>query len=642
MLAATQSRVSPSTAPAARATSRYDALVWTAIVLTTVVLAVQLLAQYAENSRLRWDGIDCDRNFHYAAGLKMGLALRHLDLIDFATEFSRLRTWPPLHALFVSIAIAVFGPNHVVAVLPSLVGWVGATIAAFSLARKLCPSGGNAAGATAAILLLASPAHRAFATDCMLESLGACLSMTALCLFVDWKNTPDTVRTRRLAICLTLLFFEKYNYWLLIVLALLGTEYFPLTVRLLAKCRSRLHTDATKCWLKRQFRHPLNYIVLGLLIATVTSAAIGGTSIDFGGGTLRVDAKAYNLWHLTYLAILVRVAACWRSEGFLIWANSSTNAKRFFTWGIAPIAVWCALPKRLGYVVWYLSPFNGPNSEGDLSGGLSFFWHAAVADYHFALWVAVLAVCFAVIAIFKFRILRPGAGAICCFVLLAAMLTVTHANRKSRFLHSWIGGIWVLSGVGIATFSTWPPRFGRLGCHAASLAAAAIAFAHFPALGQPGRSPESGHAPQTSSLDLADGYLPWLDVARQPAIFATLPAHSFLEWTYLERFPDRATPQVHLPKFAASSVENQRRFNNWLAATGTDRIVLVDIENASRFYFPDFDHYRQFRELLASQTTLQRSSSRRLDGLGCVISLWERVPVALPNTVESASASHVR
>jgi hypothetical protein len=72
------------------------------------------------------------------------------------------------------------GPDYRLAVLPSLSGWVGTAVFGFLAARRMVPRGGNLAGLLAGLLILASPAHRGFATDIMLESMGACLSLVAL------------------------------------------------------------------------------------------------------------------------------------------------------------------------------------------------------------------------------------------------------------------------------------------------------------------------------------------------------------------------------------------------------------------------------------------------------------------------------
>ena len=77
---------------------------------------------------------------------------------------------------------------------------------------------GIAGGLVALVLAALSPAGRFYATDMMLEALGAGLTMLALAFHTAAVEDRDCIwKSRGLAITLTLLFFEKYNYWILAV-----------------------------------------------------------------------------------------------------------------------------------------------------------------------------------------------------------------------------------------------------------------------------------------------------------------------------------------------------------------------------------------------------------------------------------------
>src|SRR5438132_1299884 len=80
--------------------------------------------------------------------------------------------------------------------------------------RRLLTSGGNFAGLLAAFLVAVSPAHRAFATDCMYESLGAGLSLAVIYLYLVTLQEGSRRAAIGLGLALTVLFLHKYNYWL--------------------------------------------------------------------------------------------------------------------------------------------------------------------------------------------------------------------------------------------------------------------------------------------------------------------------------------------------------------------------------------------------------------------------------------------
>lgn len=193
-------------------------------VLAAVVAAGLAYAQFLASPEHLWWSLLHDRNVHYLLGLNVALDIRNLDLVRLAVDLEDAKVWPPLHGILVGLVLAVFGPDQRLAILPSLVGWIGTALFGFLAARRAAGAYGNWAGLLAAVFILASPAHRAFATDTMLESLGACLTLMCLYYYLRAVQQPAPGGGRALALCLTALFFEKFNYWMIVVLPLAATE----------------------------------------------------------------------------------------------------------------------------------------------------------------------------------------------------------------------------------------------------------------------------------------------------------------------------------------------------------------------------------------------------------------------------------
>ena len=134
--------------------------------------------------------------------------------------------WPPLHGVLAAAVLLAAGPDYRWAVLPSLAGWAAAVFFACLSARRAVRRGRDLAGLVAALFVLVSPAYRAYATDVMLESLGAGLSMAALYCYLTTVQGRGASPwpARCLGLVLTLLFLHKYNYWTLVVVALTGAD----------------------------------------------------------------------------------------------------------------------------------------------------------------------------------------------------------------------------------------------------------------------------------------------------------------------------------------------------------------------------------------------------------------------------------
>jgi len=201
--------------------SRWPLLVAIALALTAA--GVQY-ARFLPDAASLWSDPVHDRNAHYLFGLSLALDVRQLDVAGLARDLNGARVWPPGHGLVLGTVLTATGYEPHFAVLPSLLAWAGMLVGVFVLAWRLAPSAGVVAGFAAMLLTMTSPSHRAFATDVMLESLGACLSVWAVERYVALRQTPSVGAVRSFALVLLALFLTKYNYWGLVVLGLAAAD----------------------------------------------------------------------------------------------------------------------------------------------------------------------------------------------------------------------------------------------------------------------------------------------------------------------------------------------------------------------------------------------------------------------------------
>src|SRR5262249_28129643 len=153
------------------------------------------------------------------------------------------------------------------------------------VARRVVPRGGNLAGIVALLFLSASPTHRVFATDIMLESLGAGLSLVVLYLYLRTVQQPIGVgaAARYLAVVLSILFIQKYNYWLLVAFTLIGTELLAHRRTLWNAGRRLMSTlDWSGQW-SAQVRSTSNYLLVLVLLAIVAAYQHGDRPLVWNG-----------------------------------------------------------------------------------------------------------------------------------------------------------------------------------------------------------------------------------------------------------------------------------------------------------------------------------------------------------------------
>lgn len=632
-----ESKFAPGVAEPTAATVRPRP--WQRYVFPVIVLAIAsvqagyLYAHFLHAPRQLWVDVLHDRNAHYWMGLNFALDLRHADLANLVHDLHSAHSWPPLHALLVGAVLAIGGNDYRLAVLPSLAAWVGAILFAFLTARRTVRRGGNAAGIVAAAFLLVSPAHRAFATDIMLESLGACLSLAVLyCYLVTVQ-----ARTARAGCCLglvlTALFFEKYNYWLLVVLGLGAAE--TLSRWRADQLSLRAMTGANiRSWVRTQLRHPLTYPLLAIAIALAVLALTGGGTIRIADHAVKIRSPR-NLLTVAYLIFLLRLLPWWYAVGRFKIRLLEAPLRAVFYWHGVPVLLWWLWPQRLGDCLWYVSPVNsGETPHHDLLGGVPYYAGCLAHDYHLGPWSLLVSAILAGVGLLAWRRLRPGSTAILCFVLIAAALTCVHPNRKSRFLHSWIAVGWVMAGAGLVELLA---RRQAL----TAVAAGALVLSQGPGVRQVGHAQEGGpQANRPSMLDVTDAYLESLAGSRRLAIVSNMPIKFWTGWTFLARYGRPALLATDLPGLGGAGRDDPQALSEWLQRSGCDHVVFVHVDRASPlFQSVPYTDYSSVPDLMAHQEVLRARDAWHQGRLGCSVLAWSHG--AEPPVKDGTSTPHL-
>ncbi|MGH7169261.1 MAG: hypothetical protein ACRELG_03155 [Gemmataceae bacterium] len=598
--------LSASRVTAAPPPSRAAWLIPTLVLLAALVLAGCLYVRFLGVDRTLWYNPYHDRSAHYLYSLKLATDVQHGRLLRLLHDLNEARVWPPLHGMAAAAVLLVGGRDYRLAVLPSLAAWVATVLLGFLVARRAVPRGGTLAGLLAAVFIAASPAHRAYATDIMLESLGAALTLLALyCYLLTVQGRADeTGKARCLAASLLLLFLEKYNYWLLAVLALLAAEIIT---------RPRLYFDAVRDllsgigwrrWTAAQFRHPLSWAVVFLLLASVYVYQHGERPFRVLGHSISLYPP-HNLIHVAYVLLFLRLAPWWWRQG-RSWARQLDNRLRqILLWLVCPISVWFLLPKHLSYFVWYLSLADrAPHQHMDVLGGFRDYATWMVQDYHSSPACALAVVGLCLLGLLSWRRLRPGGGAVLALVLLACVLTPTHPNHKGRMLHSWMPAVWVTAGLGAATL--WRQRelttetqrrredkdknasgrnktflcfFGRtiLSSSFDLLFSLCLCVSVVSSASLLGHAVEGGpHPEQSSMLDVPDAYLADLDGGGRTLLLTSLPLKPMAQWTWLQHFGGFEGLEQRWYGFGAAGADNRRGFADWLQTTDCDTLVFCE------------------------------------------------------------------
>lgn len=627
----------PSQCPAAPiragATPRWARLVVpTAVLLAALGAAAFAYGHFLQVGRHLWDSASHDRNAHYDFALQMASDLRLGRVIEFITELDSARMWPPLHGVLAAGVLLAAGPDYRWAVLPSLAGWVAAVFFACLSARRAVRRGRDLAGLVAALFVLVSPAYRAYATDVMLESLGAGLSMAALYCYLATVQGRGAAPwpARCLGLVLTLLFLHKYNYWTLVVVALTGATLAALPHAWWAAAGNAVRRFPWRSAVLREVRQPLNYLWAAPLALTVAVLLRGPQTFVVGAWSVSLYPP-YTILNIAYALFFLRVLLWWRRGG-REWAGRLDGGVRpLVRWHLLPVAVWFLLPKRLGYFLLFISPANaGASQKFDLVGGAGLYMRWILTEYHTGLPSLIAALALLGVAVLTCRRLRPGGQAVLWLTVLSFALTVLHPNHKARCLHSWLPALWASAGVGAAglVYGRWTVRVKAMRGWLAGAGVVGLLLAQGPAAMQGAHAEEGGPHPQRPSvLELSDYYLPELDHAKQADVLADAPIRFLAEWTFLERYGRLDRLENNWLGFADRGKDERKAFERWLGTTRTDVLVVIERTPGTDGGWEDGDErvrFAQIHDLLLEQRTFRKEKSRDFPDLFCTVSVWRR------------------
>ncbi len=550
------------------------------MVLGALAASVGTYAAFLEIEPMRWSGFHHDRNVHYEVALEYSSAIRAGDIGRLAFEIDRARQWPPLHGVLAGLALWIGGHEAYIAVLPNIVAFVAFVVLCFNLTMRLAPRFGVIAGVCAASLALASPAHQAFATDVMLESLGAALSLFAIDAYIRLQDRAGLLAARFLGITLTLLLLEKYNYYLLIVIALGTTEILRQHQALVLALRQMVRRNP----FPKGLPFPLLRMVIPcllMLIATVASVWVmwtGGSVVEWGG--LRISMRTLNgPLMLGWTSLLLAAILLWKPLGRQYWKGISSFTRTLMMWHGLPLAVYLLLPGRLGHFLSYVSPSNSPTRGGSPIDAVSIYANWIASDYHVQPWLAVLVIVLAAIGATRVKC-NSALRVVVTWVCMGSLLTVLHPHHQSRFVHTWIAGVWILAGIGLVLVAC---QFrARVRLPVAILFAVLFLGSHAPFFGKAGSSQQAGHSDLgASTRSLSDAYLSYVSSDDSVAFVTGLPMKNLIGWSLKEAFPEREIEVAIAP----ADLHTPREMEDWFNVVNPDTIVLIDIKRGSPFFW---------------------------------------------------------
>ena len=339
--------------------------------------------------------------------------------------------WPPVPSIFMIPFYVLLGGRMDGALWSSLValvlvGVIGATVQWWLWRRAAILS-----ASIFLALLMSSPFILAYASLAMTEVTGALAQMVVVLAYARYRqrSTPSTARL--FAISLTLLFFTKYNYFLLLAGPLMLYEWLFRTPGATIGQRAGMLWQLARGILTT----PTGALMTLYLVIVLVVMRTGGFQFQVVGQ--RVSVRS--IGNSGYVALVLVLARVWyahrRRE--IDWPRLLSADLR-----VRPLLVWFVLP----VTIWLMSPYpnhirdfvnlvvNLPVGEPTVEqSALSYF--TALRDvYFYGEWVVVLVMALVVIAGIQYRRQPPVMQWLLIALPIQLAVVALHQTRFPRYL----------------------------------------------------------------------------------------------------------------------------------------------------------------------------------------------------------------
>jgi hypothetical protein len=280
-------------------------------------------------------------------------------------------------------------------------------------------------------LLMSSPFLLASASVTMTETLGAAAQVFVVLAYVSYRQDPTAGHARLVAIALTVLFFVKYNYFVLLVGPLVLFEWLDRTS---GWSPARRVTSVWR-WVRGVLSSPTGACLAAYVVLLLIVLMSGGFEVRIFGSRVSVRGIGNSGTIVLYI-LLLRVWYLHRRGRLEIsrWTSADPLVRPLLIWFVVPVTIWLAspYPNHLRDVANLV--INRPVGEPTVGSGISTYVTALRTVYFQADWILVAVLIVFAVAALRYRQQSAGMQWLVLTIPLQFAAIALHQTRFPRFL----------------------------------------------------------------------------------------------------------------------------------------------------------------------------------------------------------------
>jgi hypothetical protein len=339
--------------------------------------------------------------------------------------------WPPMFSIFQVPFYLVLGGEMASGLWSGLIAFVLVGLTGAAVQRRQWDQGVILPASLYLALLMSSPYLLAYAPLTMTEMFGAWIQLLVLLAWVHYHRAPTPAAARLFAVSLTVLFFTKYNYFLLLVAPLVIHEWLGRTEG--ATIGQRLAGFGR--WTGRQVSTPTGALLVLYLALLLIIHRTGGFEFRVLGQRVSIHSAGNS----GYVVLYFVMARIWfkHRKGRIDWEllkSADLRVGPLLWWFVLPVTIWMASPYPNHIRDFTSLVFARPMGEPSVAAGLASYLDALRTVYFFNEWMlAAVVVAFGIAAV-RYRRQAPFMQLLILAVPIQFVAITFHQTRFTRFL----------------------------------------------------------------------------------------------------------------------------------------------------------------------------------------------------------------
>jgi len=339
--------------------------------------------------------------------------------------------WPPMLSIYQVPFYLVLGGGMTSGLRSALVAFVLAGLTGSALMWRQWRGAALLPTSLFVALLVSSPYLLAYAAVTMTETLGALVQLVVLLAYAHYCQDRTSSAARVFAISLTLLFFTKYNYFLLLLAPFALHQWLERTSGASGGGR---WAQFKRC-VRRALTSPTIALVAVYLVGVLIVMRTGGFEFYLLGRRISVHTIG-NSGHVVLYLLLARLWYLHRRRR-IDWRRMTAAdplVRPLLVWLVIPVAIWLASPypnhiRDIANLV-----INRPLGESTVGAGIAIYLDALRTEYFYSDWILAAVLAAFVVAAVRYAHQPPAMQWVILAIPLQFLAIALHQTRFPRFL----------------------------------------------------------------------------------------------------------------------------------------------------------------------------------------------------------------